>query len=660
MTNTNELIGIKDVATTLGISEATVRNWIKLGKIEVADDTDKVYSFDKYKITELKKSLESGNNKALRARRNKKYVSGNSMYRSYISSDSSNLLSVTKLLSLTENNINDYVIEQLLTDCAEKLMLRTRISGNIISPLLDDLAKSCQNMRKANETEESQIKAISVDSNMLKNIDYDYIEGEDTLGFLYISLLSLSTRKSSGAYYTDAETVKKVCKSVSEDVKDDAIYMDPCCGTGNFLMQLTKVTSIDNMYGYDIDEIATSICRINLAMKFALQTTDDLNILFDHVKVCDFLLSDTEVSADVIVGNPPWGFDFNGDQLYLLGKRFYTASGKKADSADIFIECALSHLNENGHMSFVLPESVLNVKAHLNVRKYIRANADIKLINYLGDIFYKVQCPCIILSLQKKFLVPDFEELANEELFCTNLKIVSPYRSFIIASRTLNVESFDVLADDEEYDILSKMESGNKVYLKDNADFGLGIVTGNNKVFITDELQDEYEVILKGADIQKYNIDMPQRYIKFVPKNFQQVAPEYIYRSEERLLYRFIAENPVVVYDNKKLLSMNSCNIIIPHIEGMPIPYIMAVLNSSAVEFYYKHKFKSVKVLRAFLESIPIPVLPKEEMDKISEMAQTTQALGNKVPELYNMQCAQIDSMISKAYGLTAEEIHKF
>ncbi len=651
-----EFIGVKDVAGMLGISEATVRNWIKLGKITVVNPTENVPSFEYDKIVELKKSIESGKVSALKSRRNKKYVTGSSMYRSYVASHSPNLLSVSKLLSVTDKEIDDTIMEQLLLDCAEKLMIRALLPNNVMDSLLDSLQKACELVKeKAGEPEQGYFKPI--EKIILRNVEYEYISNEDTLGFLYISLLSLNTRKSSGAYYTDADTVSKVTSEALKYATDTSVYLDPCCGTGNFLLQLPDNASLDRVYGFDIDVIAAAICKINMAMKFHISTDEELQLVHEHFSSSDFLLEYNDIQADIIIGNPPWGYDFNKEQQTLLSKAYYCAA-KKADSADIFIECALSHLNVDGCLAFVLPESVLSVKGHLPIRKYIKDNAKLKMINYLGDIFYKVQCPCIILSLLKTKKAPDFLSLSSDVLSATDLEIITPTRTFNVEKRDLPVENLDVLATDEEYAILAKMEEGNKVYLKDNADFGLGIVTGNNKELISKVQKDGYEIILKGSDIMKYNIDKPDdRYIKFDPERFQQVAPEYIYRSEERLLYRFIAESPVVAYDNEKTLSMNSCNIIIPHIENMPVRYIEAVLNSNVISFYYKHKFKSVKVLRSFLEQLPIPVIAQDEMNKIAEMAETLQAMGASVTELYTMQISQIDALVARAFGITNEEL---
>ena len=123
--------------------------------------------------------------------------------------------------------------------------------------------------------------------------------------------------------------------------------------------------------------------------------------------------------------------------------------------------------------------------------------------------------------------------------------------------------------------------------------------------------------VFKGSDIFRYSIKDINNYIQFTPNAFQQVASEEMYRAEEKLLYRFICEVPVFAYDNCQTLSLNSCNILIPQIEGMDIKYVLAVLNSRVSAFFINKKFNSVKLLRSHIESMPIPAISAERQRKI-------------------------------------------
>ena len=384
------------------------------------------------------------------------------------------------------------------------------------------------------------------------------------------------------------------------------------------------------------------IARINLALRFK---DADAKTVREHVTCGDYL-SDTCPKFDLILGNPPWGYDFSDGEKAALRRRFITAQGKNVESYDVFIEKALSDLNRDGVLSFVLPEAVLNVKAHRAVRKLLLESSNISFIEYLGDAFAGVQCPSVIMDICNK----------GKELSTEGLAVRDGKRSFAIGiKREVTEENFSFNITDEEYSILQKMMRGGKArFLLHNADFALGIVTGNNKESVSDIKQPGNEAVFKGSDVEKYRTKAPSNYIVFRPEKFQQVAPEALYRAKEKLFYRFISDRPVFAYDDQKRLSLNSCNIVIPRIEGLSVKYVMAVLNSCAAEFFYARQFASVKVLRSHLESIPIPVATKKQQQKITALVDELIAGCDeaRTKAVYN----EIDELVFDLFELTKSE----
>jgi len=229
-------------------------------------------------------------------------------------------------------------------------------------------------------------------------------------------------------------------------------------------------------------------------------------------------------------------------------------------------------------------------------------------------------------------------------------------RTYTIAmERTVVPENFSFRMTDEEYRVLEKIKNSIPVcYLADHADFALGIVTGNNKKFLSAEKTENSEMVLKGTDICKYHINPVKQYLRFEPEQFQQVAPLEIYRAPEKLLYRFISNQLVVAYDDRQMLSLNSCNIVIPKIDGMQIKYILAILNSSVSQFVYQKEFHSIKVLRAHMEHIPIPRVGKAIQNEIIAMTEPLICgMGKEAAETCQKR---LDCRIMDLFRLSAEE----
>ena len=87
---------IDELCRTLSISKATVKNWIRLGKI--APDIGEQYFSSKY-VESFLEDLKSENNTKLKSRRNKKSATGKVLYKDYIHTEKNQKL-VAELLDL--------------------------------------------------------------------------------------------------------------------------------------------------------------------------------------------------------------------------------------------------------------------------------------------------------------------------------------------------------------------------------------------------------------------------------------------------------------------------------------------------------------------------------------------------------------------------------
>lgn len=58
-------------------------------------------------------------------------------------------------------------------------------------------------------------------------------------------------------------------------------------------------------------------------------------------------------------------------------------------------------LEYGGALAFVLPEALLDVRNHSAVRQIIAESANVRHVNFVGDVFSGVQCPAVTLKLEK-------------------------------------------------------------------------------------------------------------------------------------------------------------------------------------------------------------------------------------------------------------------
>ena len=433
-------------------------------------------------------------------------------------------------------------------------------------------------------------------------------------------------------------------------------------------MKLMQIgVPVELLHGQDIEPISVFLARINIA----LFTNKELSVadLRERVVVGDTLLQPMSNKFDVILGNPPWGAQCSDEDAVEYKKKFVCPNGNKIETASLFLERSLTLLNPKGVVVFILPESLISVAQHREIREIVSTSASIMFLYRLGDAFDGVQCPSVVLGVQLSdkpttMCCKVFEPYKKaEKPLPMSEHVVLGYdkkkhedsRFFVIRTeRNINADNWtELYLTDKELVCLQSISSMEDIaYLKNNAHFALGIVTGDNAKFLSKENHDGYELILKGADVRRYGFE-ENWYVKFDLDKFQQVAPIELYRAKEKLIYRFISDTPVFTYDNQQTLTLNSCNIVIPNIAGLCMKYILAVLNSSVVAWFVKKKFNSVKLLKSHIEQIPIPMATIEQQERIVELVNSLMSERDKSKKeaIY----WQLDELIFGLFGLSEE-----
>ncbi len=635
--SSQNVIDLKKAALFLGISTATARNWVKCGHLQSCT-SDKRY-FQIAEVENIKFDIKNGKLNKLNGRANKSKAERTFIPDEYLQ-DGVSIDDITKIKTFVfENNIS---ISLALLLLSLNVLQKEKIGLNIT---IEDLISGKIVSHNKQIVEEikawlSVIKNSDIKSEYAFLLDCTIPKQRDTLGFFYQSFLLEGEKSQSGSYYTPEVIVNKI---INDYTKKDSKILDPCCGTGQFLLAFADVIeNPKNIYGVDIDEIAVRIARLNLLIKYKNQEfTPNIickNTLFEIGNYDLFSLNDESIcDFDVIATNPPWGVHFSESETARLKKSFPEITS--LESFSYFLKKSIDLLQDDGILSFILPESILNVKMHKDIREFILNNTHIQKVHYLNRVFKNVFTPVIRIDLKKsKKENKQIEIFKNNEIYTVEQSRWKNNQDLIF---NIHVNDFDTA-------IMDKVYSVQHVTLAGRADWALGIVTGNNKAYITDDKHKDFEEIYKGKDVGKLVLNKASNYIQFAPEKFQQVAPIEKYRAKEKLIYRFISKYLIFAYDDKQKLTLNSANIVIPKIPNYPIKVLAALLNSSLYQFIFQKKFSSIKVLRSHIEQMPLPIWSDKIFNNITKLVDEIIAKKDKFEEL--------DNYILDQLSLTAEE----
>jgi len=426
-------------------------------------------------------------------------------------------------------------------------------------------------------------------------------EMTDRAGFLYQMLQREGRKSTQGSYYTPPELVEDILQHYHGQWDS---FLDPCCGSGIFLLTAARQSGSPlNVTGWDTDNTAVHIARLNLMLQFPSMDFEP------RIGLRNSLTENSlEAKYDLIATNPPWGHYFPDYILKNLKDKYPEI--RSGESFSYFLKGSLKYLKNSGTLSFLLPEAFLNVKAHRDIREDLMKTCSFPYVVFLGKIFSKVQTPVIRVDIIKEKVKTKTAVQRGNRIYSVDSSRFSRNPDCI----------YDLNMTDRDSSILSGIFSFPHTTLQNKSIWILGVVSGNNRRFISDTPSENYYPIVSGKDISPFRIEKPKKFILFDRDVLQQSAPLGQYRLKPKIIYRFITGKPVFALDREGYITLNSANSFYPETELEP-EIIAALFNSSLYRFILMKKFNSIKVLRSHLEYLPIPEMGKPDREELIRLA---------------------------------------
>lgn len=226
---------------------------------------------------------------------------------------------------------------------------------------------------------ESHIKQfISFINEFLKYIKKQQIKPYYYLDFAIQRLVASEIRHNAGEFYTPPFLTNKM---VEFSYKFGEKVLDPCCGSGNFLIAIIKqiletkkskedkIKAVKNLFGFDINPMSIFMAEINLLILlrekgfkiplnlFNLNSLNPKNIIEKN-------------NFDLVIGNPPWYTfrDIDSIEQQNFIKNLADSLNIKPRPKNIlnteiatifFYQCLNLFLKEGGKIFFVLSEGII-------------------------------------------------------------------------------------------------------------------------------------------------------------------------------------------------------------------------------------------------------------------------------------------------------------
>ncbi|MCC6384315.1 MAG: N-6 DNA methylase [Bacteroidia bacterium] len=507
---------------------------------------------------------------------------------------------------------------------------------------------------------------------------------------------------------------------------------NPLTPEGNLATAEKKRILLNNIFGVDIDVNAVEVTKLSLLLKCMegeTQASINNQLKMFHERVLPTLdeniksgnsLVDTDFydnqldfgdekkikpfnwqrafpevfrqgGFDAVIGNPPYGANFNEqEKSYLLFK--FRNQNYQLDSYLIFLEQSFKALlKENGKFGMIIPNPWLTNLLQKNLRKFIFENSAVKeIVHFKQAVFptVTVDTEIVILSNEKEknnevkiTVVEKGNSLLNDkhtiithnqkEWIAANGDVVNIFQSEsdkilfrkILKNTKPLVEYFIINVGIKPYQVGKGKPKQKKQDVEE-------------RIFDSNKKENKlFRKYLRGKDIYRYVISpLEERYLKF-GEWLAEPRPAANFDAPEKIFMRQTGDSLIGTLDTKQFLCLNNMHVLVPKETNKPdVRYFLGLINSTLLNWYYQtlnpEKGEALaEVKKSNVAQLPIKLPDSKNQNEIEKLVnQLLQLNKEKAETKLAAQVSQlqgkidycedrINQIVYQLYELTEEEI---
>ncbi|MFN8284539.1 MAG: N-6 DNA methylase [Chitinophagales bacterium] len=480
--------------------------------------------------------------------------------------------------------------------------------------------------------------------------------------------------------------------------------VDPACGSGAFLNQaldflIQEHKNIDelraqllgeslvlpdhevailenNIFGVDLNEESVEIARLSLWLRTARKGRK-LSSLNNNIKCGNSLIDDVSIAGDkafnwqkefstifekggfdVVIGNPPWGAKIeNNQKQYIIQK--YSCKKGEVETYVHFIDLSLNYITKNnGLIGLITPNTWYYLDKYLEIRQVIVRNKIENLIELEKNIFE--DAPDIVPAI---FFIKN-SEIQNKTI--TTYKLLKGKLPKFLIDKSIFIQSNIVINDwskieNMPFNLLLTSNISNLIEkIKDNISLEnsyivrYGIKTGNNNLYVKKDINSNRDLNWKycipaASCVKKYSLNWEGDFLNYgehlsgYSKNSferKKILVQYIRKLslEKRLISTLDIEGKFYPLNNFSFIEKK---------ENCDLEYLLAILNSKLMNFYFSNVFIDYNIKPKYLEKLPIKIdencLLSEKAEAMLQKNKELQTIKGNVIKLLQSRYATIN-----------------
>ncbi|WP_238584566.1 Eco57I restriction-modification methylase domain-containing protein [Chryseobacterium sp. Leaf180] len=499
-------------------------------------------------------------------------------------------------------------------------------------------------------------------------------------------------------YFTDRKRQQKTKAALLQKLYDyrdwlhQITIIDPACGSGAFLNEalnflITEHQYIDeleakltgssiaftyhsesilenNLFGVDLNEESVEIAKLSLWLRTA-EKNRKLNSLNSNIKCGNSLIDDPEIAGDkafnweqefpqvfskggfdVVIGNPPYGVNFNENE-----KKFLSNFDDFVPDFEIyiyFISLYKKVLRTNGVLSYIFPNTFLATVFGKKYREMIFKNVQVYEIVDLSqdNTFADAAVRTCIFSFtnSSKDYKTYLKKIQNKqfiELVCYEKSDILKEVENVLSLFSQNKIEKLIISKLSENQILANFLEVSQGLIPYDKYRGHDEETIKNRIWHANYKKDDtFQKELKGGDVWRYGIHWNEEL--WISYGDWLAAPrKKEYFTNARLLIReILSGNLFCTWTEEEFYNTPSIINIINKKDLLDLKFALPLINSKLIGWFtYKTSPKAnkglfPKILVGDVKKIPIKEIPSESQKPFIIKADQMLSLNKELQEV--------------------------
>jgi len=340
------------------------------------------------------------------------------------------------------------------------------------------------------------------------------------------------------------------------------------------------------------------------------------------------------------------------------------------DLYHLFIERGVRLLGPQGTISYITPSNFSSNNYAVNLRRFLLTETVLAKLVFFDEGVFDASVHNLVFMAHRTTIKDQITSFCKAAISGFNLKVEEKARAnqielvddmCLLVLRTSNDATGIIRKMNQAGETFGSVASINfGMQLRDRSVYPEDVVeTSGKKSALTKFHRECYA----GKDVHRYYVTFTNRYCFFSPTaKCGGCWDEAIHNAKNKILVRQIGSYPEGGLDTRGYAVLNAAFMILPKTNAIESGFLLGVLNSAAIRFYWLNKFCDdrktfPKIKGEYLKLLPLPkATPKAQaaMSKVIQMV--VEAKQKNLTADTSVWENEIDQQVFSLYGLTQDD----